>query len=217
MDVILKKAPPDVKNDFSFLSVSASSLTGQALLDNPMTIQFEGCGRQGLQVQLPEKFITDLREDRSKILLNNWAKYRYGVFDEHGFMGDRLYPLFWSTPGVDEDNHKTNAFHANITSCAASSDSNAAKALEVREEDCQLQTNPHTGFPDDSSDCTVTPKENEDITSSMMSHPSLKNSRFFCNKNNHNSRSPNKHNNLCEGKSVSEVIFSHPDFKELRR
>lgn len=186
-----------------------------------MTIQFEGCGRQGLQVQLSEQFINDVKSGsaRSKILLKNWAKFRYGVFDEHGFNGDRLYPLFWSTPGEDEHhNHwKTNGFHSKITSCAASSHANHESidftAKDSKRQPCSLKMNPMTGLPDEFSSCSPEVEGNEDIISSLMSHPTLKNNRFFCNQSTHNPRSPNKHNNLCEGRSVSEVILNHPDFK----
>lgn len=57
--------------------------------------------------------------------------------------------------------------------------------------------------------------ENDRITSSIMSFPQLKNIHLFCDENNHNGKAPNKHNFLCEAKSTSEIIYSHPDFKNL--
>jgi hypothetical protein len=58
-------------------------------------------------------------------------------------------------------------------------------------------------------------QENDRITSSIMSFPQLKNVRLFCDQSTHNAKAPTKHNFLCEGKSTSEVIYAHPDFKNL--
>ena len=30
-----------------------------------------------------------------KILAHEWAKYRYGVFEEYGYPGDDIYPMFY--------------------------------------------------------------------------------------------------------------------------
>lgn len=37
-----------------------------------------------------------------KALIQEWAKYRYGVFDESGFVGDDLYPACYTIPGSEE-------------------------------------------------------------------------------------------------------------------
>lgn len=69
--------------------------------------------------------------------------------------------------------------------------------------------------------CTFIPSsssssyENDRITSSIMSFPQLKNVRLFCDQTNHNSKAPTKQNFLCDGKSTSEVIYAHPDFRNL--
>jgi hypothetical protein len=34
--------------------------------------------------------------EKGSILLKEWAKYRYGVFEENGFPGDLLYPEMYS-------------------------------------------------------------------------------------------------------------------------
>jgi len=178
-----------------------------------------------MQVQLSTKFMTEPSlslKDRSKILINNWAKYRYGVFDEHGFLGDRLYPLYWSTPGVHEEDNSMGFHGVKITSCVATDTGRREDTIRSRNETssgapCSLRTNPSTGFPQD-NDCIPFPLEegNGQVISSLMSHPTLSKNRYFCDASTHNPRAPNKHNNLCQGLSVSEVINRHPDFIDIR-
>ena len=31
-----------------------------------------------------------------QVFLYEWSKYKYGVFEEHGYPGDPLYPMFYS-------------------------------------------------------------------------------------------------------------------------
>lgn len=193
--------------------------TTTALFDNPLTIQFAGCGKPGLQVQLSAKFITNStadedREERSRVLLSNWAKYRYGVFDEHGFPADKLYPLFWDTPGADVPLEK-------VTSCAATASGQNLETIWTENRTlgnykCSLRVNEATGHPDNDCIPVVDRHMNDEVVSSLLSHPVLRNNKFFCNKSNHNSKAPNKHNNLCEGSSVAEVISRHSDFTGVR-
>ena len=158
-------------------------------------------------------------EERSKILLSNWAKYRYGVFDEHGFPGDKLYPLFWNTPGAAV----MTADQEKVTSCAATASGQILETIETENRTssgmlCSLRVNPSTGRPDDSSDCIPFANRNlnNDVVSSLLSHPSLSNNKYFCNSNTHNSKAPNKQNNLCEGLSTGEVISRHSDIIDSR-
>ena len=184
-----------------------------------MTIQYAGCSQSGLQVQLPSEFITNRSisvDERSRVLLSHWAKYRYGVFDEHGFLGDKLYPLYWNTPGAESEQEK-------VTSCAATAAGQNLQTIRSVNRTsnsaiCSLNVNPATGHPDDSSDCIpFSDREgNDDVVSSLLSHPSLPNSRFFCNKSTHNTLAPNKQNNLCQGASVGQVISRHADFLDVR-
>lgn len=194
--------------------------TCTALFDNPLTVQFAGCGKPGLQIQLSSKFISKppvSEEVNSKILLSNWAKFRYGVFDEHGFLNDKLYPLFWNTPGADASQEK-------VTSCAATASGHVLETIHTKNKTstgaqiCSLRLNPENGQPVANADCIPFADEdrNDNVVSSLLSHPVLRNSTFFCDKNSHNVRAPNKQNNLCEGSSVAEVISRHPDFTSSR-
>lgn len=187
-----------------------------------MTIQLGGCGKAGLQIQLSTKFMTDASltiEERSKILLSNWVKYRYGVFDEHGFIGDPMYPLYWKTPGAPEEQLER------VTSCAAHSpDSPPVASIRTVNQTssgapCTLKTNPLTGLPERSDrhgECIALPdtSSNGDIVTSLLSHPALPRVKYFCTEQSHNDKAPNKQNILCEGQSISQVINRHPDFQQ---
>ena len=151
----------------------------------------------------------------ARLLLNQWVKYRYGVFDEKGFKNDPMYPLYWMTPGDGPGTEK-------ITSCAATAKREIRDTIRTLNRTatgdiCSLQINHETGHPVDSK-CIPQPDlgSNNDIISSLLSHPSLPNNEKFCDQNSHNNKQPNKQNNLCEGSSVWEVMNRHQDFKNNR-
>lgn len=157
-----------------------------------------------------------LSMEGARLLLNQWVKYRYGVFDEKGFKNDPIYPLYWMTPGDGPGTEK-------ITSCAAGSNGETVDTIRTLNktttgEICSLQINHETGHPIDSK-CIPQPdlRSNDDIISSLLSHPSLPHNEYFCDEKSHNKKSPNKHNNLCEGSSVWEVMSRHEDFKNSNR
>ena len=43
-----------------------------------------------------------------KVFVQEWSKLRYGVFEEYGYPGDKVYPLFYYETNIDADGeHKT--------------------------------------------------------------------------------------------------------------
>ena len=67
--------------------------------DEPWTLQHEDCGISGHKIQVPFDFFefhSGIKEGKlerkSSLLLNSWFKYRYGVFSEFGFDGDKIFP-----------------------------------------------------------------------------------------------------------------------------
>lgn len=54
------------------------------------TEQPGGCGVQGKQIYSSYKAFERLTAGRE--FTRQWAMYRYGVFDEYGFIGDPIYP-----------------------------------------------------------------------------------------------------------------------------
>lgn len=52
------------------------------------------CGHPGDFIFLDRSFLNDTSDSRrGKKLAQEWAKYRWGVFEEHGYKGDPLYPF----------------------------------------------------------------------------------------------------------------------------
>ena len=76
-----------------------------SLGDEPYTQQSGGCGQPGDSMNLPYPFVTHVNYSMvefghpAKLFVKEWAKLRYGIFDEHGFIGDPMYPNFFHYDG----------------------------------------------------------------------------------------------------------------------
>ena len=71
-------------------------------MDNPYTLQPGGCGERGQFIHLTPDFVSHLKDSSAetfgptkKVFVHEWAKLRYGVFEEFGYPGDKQYPLFY--------------------------------------------------------------------------------------------------------------------------
>lgn len=64
-------------------------------VDNIFTQQSGGCGEQGDQIYMSYESLK--RPTIGKEFVREWAKYRYGVFDEIGFKNDKIYPQCYTT------------------------------------------------------------------------------------------------------------------------
>ena len=68
---------------------------------SPFTDQSRRCGERGDRITFPASFFTAWNQTMAawghpaKLFVKEWAKFRYGVFDEFGFPGDRLYPNWY--------------------------------------------------------------------------------------------------------------------------
>lgn len=60
------------------------------------TQQSQGCGRPGDAIYASHRLFQEPRE-LGKELTKQWAKYRYGVFDEIGYAGDAVYPSCYAS------------------------------------------------------------------------------------------------------------------------
>jgi hypothetical protein len=60
------------------------------------TQQSQGCGRPGDAIFASYRLFQEPR-DLSKELTKQWSKYRYGVFDEVGYVGDAVYPSCYAS------------------------------------------------------------------------------------------------------------------------
>jgi len=162
--------------------------------DSLWTQQSQDCGKPGDYVSLTPAFFTGHTNNgtenwmRGRRLLREWAKLRYGVFDEVGYYQDASYPSFYRQE-----------MNTTPTACT----------------DAPVQGHRlGSGCDSDSDECVFHPAgNNSHIHSSIMSYSQLPNVTEFCDSTTHNDLAPTKHNLLCLGQSVKDVIFSHNDFK----
>lgn len=66
------------------------------------TQQSQGCGRPGDAIFASYRLFQEPR-DLSKELTKQWSKYRYGVFDEVGYVGDAVYPSCYASETSHSD------------------------------------------------------------------------------------------------------------------
>ncbi|XP_035223921.1 calcium-activated chloride channel regulator 2-like isoform X2 [Stegodyphus dumicola] len=175
-------------------------ITNNDLFDNPYTIQHAGCGKQGLRIHIPSKFLTSAKSSKAKALVREWAHYRYGVFDENGYPGDELFPSCYKIPGSDI---------THVTSCTNE------KAIyefrinsEVKEDNISATCNP-----------IPVRGRNDRIQSSLMDKVEFPKATHFCDDEGypHNRNALSKHNAFCKEQSTWKVISQHDDFRSKRK
>ena len=69
--------------------------------DAPYTVQNSACRERGDRIMVTPDYLINLDGlattyygPPSNIFVHEWAKFRYGVFEEYGYPGDEVYPLF---------------------------------------------------------------------------------------------------------------------------
>ena len=182
----------------------------------PFTVQPGECGEAGLYIQVSQTYLANHTLDFSdvfgppgQVFLHEWAKLRYGVFEEHGYPGDPLYPAFYHQQVWTASGPQVTVKPALCTN------------LEVEGQMVDLATgqttqcayDAQTGLPNDL--CIFQATGPEGLDSSVMAVPYLKGNDHFCEEGEehiHHHDLPNKHNAMCGGRSVFEVVKQHPDF-----
>nr|CAD7397190.1 unnamed protein product [Timema cristinae] len=123
-------------------------------------------------------------QDLDRLFVQQWAKYRYGVFDELGYVADPVYPIC----------HQGDSGRSQITGCS-----------DLSIED--------TGVCDSTNSLyNVTTLVHPEATSSIMFAATAPQVIRFCDSGTHNRYSPTKHNLVCDRRSTMDVILQHPDF-----
>ena len=182
------------------IQVQAESLiSGRA----PYTQHSRGCGQPGDRITIPEIFFTDWNStldafvSPAKTFVKEWAKFRYGVFDEHGFTGDTLYPNFYKVQGKFLP---TGSSTLPVKGVWVTSDGEA---------ECE---DPTTGL------CHFSPQgENDEVTCSLGFMPGLQSVNDWCGPGEVKiATAPTKHNILCSGRTAAEIIAASPDFASSR-
>ncbi|CAL4095473.1 unnamed protein product, partial [Meganyctiphanes norvegica] len=160
---------------------------------NPWAQQSQGCGRPGDVIRMGGDLLRTATNDShahaARLLLAEWAKFRWGVFEERGDSGDPLYPPLHRGSGGTGEWLPTVCTNGRVhgTRCDPS----------------------HPG-------CAFTPEpySNAHITSSVLALPQLPSVRNFCDGSTHVSSVPTKHNAMCSGRSAWEIIRRHTDFEQ---
>uniref|UniRef100_A0A1B0D4A6 Calcium-activated chloride channel N-terminal domain-containing protein n=1 Tax=Phlebotomus papatasi TaxID=29031 RepID=A0A1B0D4A6_PHLPP len=144
------------------------------------TQQAGGCGEAGEQIFMSYTGLN--RGTFAKEFVREWAKYRYGVFDERGFARDPVYPKCFMT----DKRH--------VTGC-----SDSPINTEGICEDNLTNYNISTAIDPNSRTSIMYAAEASSVV-------------MFCDEGNHNKFAPTKHNHLCGRQSTLDVILKHTDF-----
>ena len=176
--------------------------------DSPFTVQTGDCGDQGEFIQVSDLFLTQHVPDPAsvfgppgQVFVYEWSRLRYGVFSEHGYPGDPLYPMFY---------HKQ--------SWTASGPVTEVKPNLCTNVEPEGSLHSMSGGPcltGQTSDCYFTASGPNTLQSSIMALPYLPGTDQWCDTTEdrvHDAELPTKHNVMCGGLSVMEVVQQHPDF-----
>lgn len=99
------------------------------------TQQSRGCGEQGDQIYMSHG---SMDNEFPRNFVREWAKYRYGIFDEIGFRNDSIYPLCYVDNGVEYKS--SGCLGASQQLCDAPTDStqnNFSSSIPGAEEFCE--------------------------------------------------------------------------------
>ncbi|KAB7508142.1 Calcium-activated chloride channel regulator 2 [Armadillidium nasatum] len=160
--------------------------------NKPWAQQTQGCGRPGDFIQMGADILrassNDTHQHTARLVLSEWGKFRWGVFEEKGHEGDPLYPPFYRDP---------NSHQWEPTSCLDGKVHSAGPECDPAIPTCRFTPEPYS---------------NGHISSSLLSYPDISSIKKFCDEHNHNRIAPTKHNALCGGRSAWEIIEQNPDF-----
>ncbi|GJQ72092.1 hypothetical protein Trydic_g3189 [Trypoxylus dichotomus] len=147
------------------------------------TQQSAGCEQSGDQIYMSYGALETKNPVLGHSLVKEFAKYRYGVFEEQGYYNDPVYPVCFE----DGDNVK-------ITGCS----------------DFQINDN---GICDGSNkEYNTTLMVDPRARTSIMFAAEVPSVSMFCDAGNHDPNAPTKHNLLCKRRNTFDVILAHPDF-----
>ncbi|XP_066980040.1 calcium-activated chloride channel regulator 1-like [Macrobrachium rosenbergii] len=157
----------------------------------PWTLHTKGCGKTGDYISMGhELMLVNDTLNNGRLLAQEWLKYRYGVFEEAGWVVNPVHPSHYRS----SDGHWVPNACANVP----------------------LRPNPSC-YPDNSS-CPfkIEVEDSDELTKSFMAFPELPSVTELCDEGSHNREAPTRHNFLCNGKSVWEVMRASLDFQNNR-
>ncbi|CAM1298827.1 Uncharacterised protein g2230 [Pycnogonum litorale] len=175
----------------------------------PFTLQPGSCSEPGKFIHLTPGFlahkdnnsILGMYGDLGRLLVHEWAHFRYGVFDEYVDEETDLIRAFY----IDEDDYKPTACHKNVSGWILSKDGGECF---INNETMELQ------------DCYFKPDTvRTDMTSSIMYLPYIPSVEHFCDSDvhRHNTKAPSKQNLHCDSLPTWKVISMHTDFQSTNK
>jgi len=216
VDILLPRSwnnLPGISPTMSATYVNADVRIEETLQDDEMTLvrsprtqQSKPCGQPGEYIIVPPQFFLNADQsttkefgDPAKVLIHEWAHYRYGVFEEYGFTSeqypDDTFPYsFVNTKGQSQ------ITGCNDTEIAGSTSDYFGDSCSVADSGCLFKAD---------VDSPIGP------TSSLMNMQFLPTVTRFCDGSNHDPTAPNKHNYWCRNRSVLAVIKKNADMVGL--
>ncbi|XP_066979536.1 calcium-activated chloride channel regulator 1-like [Macrobrachium rosenbergii] len=157
----------------------------------PWTLHTKGCGQTGDYISLGHDLL--LSNDtiiNGRLLAHEWLQYRYGVFEETGWVENPVHPAYYR---ASDGQWRPNA-------CA----------------NVELSPNPSCHPHNASCPFRIEQGDSPQLTKSFMAFPELPSVKELCDEGSHNREAPTRHNLLCDGKSAWEVMRASPDFQNNR-
>ncbi|XP_047484658.1 calcium-activated chloride channel regulator 1-like isoform X2 [Penaeus chinensis] len=197
----------------------ASSVFGH----QPYTLQPEGCGRPGQFSHFTPEFLTNKNLSYvwgppERLMVFEWAKLRWGVFEEIGYRDDETFPLYYRRYCDEEDDdgdddgegeNREDRLTANL--CVVGNLEGRYVDSKTGGENCSRRE----------EECDFLVKDFRANLWPVSLDEEARRSRdvAFCDDeegsaHRHNSQAPNKHNLRCKGESWWAVMRRHPDFKD---
>ena len=122
-------------------------------VNRPWAQQSQGCGRPGDKISMGSEILRSSSNEShamvAKLLLAEWAKFRWGVFEERGIPGDPMYPPQYRDPNT----HRYEA-----TACTDGPIHPGGPECDPTRTDCPISPDPYA---------------NNHLTSSLLSLPQL--------------------------------------------
>ncbi|XP_045111844.1 calcium-activated chloride channel regulator 1-like isoform X2 [Portunus trituberculatus] len=181
--------------------------------DQVYTVQPGGCGDPGRYIHITPSFLThslapDVWGPRGKVLAQAWARLRWGVFDEVGYPNDARFPLFFRTWDDSQNMVVKPNYCADRDIKGTLVDINTGGSCKYLGD-----------LPDEN--CRFRPDDAQLATSSLMSFTDVDNIEEFCKDHKaggrHDIYAPNRHNLMCNARSVWDVMSSHADFYNVTK
>ncbi|KAI5938150.1 Calcium-activated chloride channel regulator 2 [Manis javanica] len=164
--------------------------------DDPYTLQYRGCGKEGKYIHFTSNFLLNDRltagyGSRGRVFVHEWAHLRWGVFDEY----NSEKPFY-----VNGKNQiKTTRCSSDITGIFV------CEKGPCPQENCIISKLFKEG-------CMFIYNSTQNTTASIMFMQSLSSVVEFCNASTHNQEAPNLQNQMCSLRSAWDVITDSADF-----